>query len=221
MLLDIHTHRHPGKWDGQSIISLSVGEEGFTCSPLLRKESDIPISIGLHPWHVDGGWKGQALDNLIPWLSLPQVAAIGEAGIDRLRGGDTTDQLVAFEYQAQLAKEAGKPLIVHCVKAFDEVIHLHKRAFKHEAWVIHGFRGKPEQAHQLLREGFYLSFGEHYHDEALRLCPTDHLLIESDESTIDIETLYARAATLRDTGVEELKKEVNKNIKFLLKKNNI
>ena len=221
MLLDIHTHQQPYKWDEQSIISLSVGEEGFSDSPLLRKESTIPISIGLHPWHVGKGWKGQVFDDLIPWLSLPQVVAIGEAGIDRLRGGDTTDQLAAFEHQAQLAKEAGKPLIVHCVKAFDEVIHLHRRAFKHEAWVIHGFRGKGEQALQLLREGFYLSFGEHYHDEALRQCPTNRLLMETDESTTDIEALYALAATLRGVEIEELKAQVNKNIRFLLKNDNI
>lgn len=218
MLLDIHTHRHPDKWDEQSIISLSIGEEGFASSPLLSEGSTVPISIGLHPWHVNEGWKGLTLDNLIPRLSLPQVVAIGEAGIDRLRGGETTDQLAAFENQAQLAKEAQKPLIIHCVKAFDEIIRLHKKSFKDEAWVIHAFRGKAEQARQLLREGFFLSFGEHYHDGALRQCPLERLFIESDESTIEIETLYTRAATLRSMGVEELKKEVNKNIESLIRR---
>ena len=220
MLLDIHTHYNPTKLDGRAIISLSIGEEGFSDSPLLRKESTIPISIGLHPWHVDEEWKEQVFDNLIPWLNLPQVVAIGEAGIDRLHGGNLANQLAAFERQAQLAKEVRRPLIIHCVKAFDEIIRLHKTLFKHEAWIIHGFRGKAAQAQQLLREGFYLSFGEHYHDEALRQCPTDHLLMETDESAISIETLYSRVATLRGVEIEELKEQVNKNIRFLTKNYN-
>ena len=217
MLLDIHTHRHPDKWDGQSIISLSIGDEDFRSSPLLKEGSTIPLSIGLHPWHVDEERTAQACPDLLPWLSLPQVVAVGEAGIDRLRGGQMELQLEAFETQARLAAEMKKPLIVHCVKAFDEVIRLHKTRFPHEPWVIHAFRGKAEQARQLLREGFFLSFGEHFNDEALRLCSPDRLFIESDESIIGIDTLYARAAMLRGIGAEELKEQVSKNIKSLIK----
>lgn len=116
MLLDIHTHRHPDKWDGQSIISLSIGDEDFRSSPLLKEGSTIPLSIGLHPWHVDEERTAQACPDLLPWLSLPQVVAVGEAGIDRLRGGQMELQLEAFEMQARLAAEMKKPLIVHCVK---------------------------------------------------------------------------------------------------------
>ena len=215
MILDIHAHYTPAKLNGQSIISLSIGDEDFASSLETCRALNIPLSIGLHPWHVDEGRTTQAFSDLIPRLSLPQVVAIGEAGIDRVRGGYIVLQIEAFEMQARLAKEVGKPLIVHCVKAFDEVIRLHKQGFPHEPWIIHAFRGKPEQAQQLLREGFYLSFGEHYHDEALRLCPTDCFFIESDESTIDIEELYARAATLRGVGINELKEQVNKNMRFL------
>ena len=98
------------------------------------------------------------------------------------------------------------------------MIRLHKTRFPHEPWVIHAFRGKAEQARQLLREGFFLSFGEHFNDEALRLCSPDRLFIESDESTIGIDTLYARAAMLRGIGAEELKEQVNRNIKSLIQR---
>lgn len=217
MILDIHAHFAPEKLDGRAIISLSVGDEDFSSSLEACRSSNVPISIGLHPWHVKGGWRSQTYDDLIPRLRLPQVKAIGEAGIDHIRGGDIAHQLEAFEIQAHLAKEVGKPLIVHCVKAFDEVIRLHKTSFKHETWIIHGFRGKAEQARQLLREGFFLSFGEHYNEEALQLCPLDHLLMETDESTTDIDQLYLRASTLRGMEVEELRKEINKNIESLIK----
>ena len=213
MILDIHAHYTPAKLNGQSIISLSIGDEDFASSFETCRALNVPLSIGLHPWHVDEGRSAQAFSDLIPRLSLPQVAAIGEAGIDHVRGGNIALQMKAFEMQARLAKEVGKPLIVHCVKAFDEVIRLHKQGFPHEPWIIHAFRGKPEQARQLLREGFLLSFGEHFNTESLRLCPADHLLIETDESLIDIETLYTRAATLRGIGVEMLKEQMSRNIK--------
>lgn len=218
MIIDLHTHPSPAKQDGRAIISLSIGDENFLSSPLLKEGSTIPLSIGLHPWHVDEERTTQACCDLIPWLGHPQVVAIGEAGIDRLRGGRMELQLAAFEMQARLAAEMKKPLIVHCVKAFNEIIRLHKTRFPHAPWIIHGFRGKPEQARQLLREGFFLSFGEHYNDEALRLCPTDRLFIESDESTISIEELYTRAASLRSTEAEKLKKQVNRNIESLIQR---
>lgn len=216
MILDIHAHLTPEKLDGRAIISLSVGDEDFQFSPLLKEGSTVPLSIGLHPWHVDEGRTAQARCDLIPWLSLPQVVAVGEAGIDRLRGGKLELQLAAFEMQARLADELEKPLIVHCVKAFDEVIRLHKTRFPHAPWIIHGFRGKAEQARQLLREGLFLSFGEHFNEEAFRLCPLDHLLMETDESTTDIDQLYLRAASLRGMELEDLRKKVNKNIKSLV-----
>lgn len=217
MILDIHAHFTPIRLDGQSIISLSVGDEDFSSSLEVCRSSNVPLSIGLHPWHVDGERTARAYGDLLPWLSLPQVVAAGEAGIDRLRGGKMELQLELFEMQARLAAEMNKPLIVHCVKAFDEVIRLHKTRFPHELWIIHGFRGKPEQARQLLREGFFLSFGEHFNDEALRLCPLEYFFIESDESRISIDTLYARAATCRGMEAEELKEQVNRNITSIMK----
>ena len=217
MIIDIHAHFTPEKLDGRAIISLSIGDDDFLSSPLLKEGSTIPLSIGLHPWHIDEGRTAQSCSNLIPWLSLPQVVAVGEAGIDRLRGGNIELQMEVFETQARLAAEAKKPLIIHCVKAFDEVIRLHKTRFPHEPWIIHGFRGKPEQARQLLREGFFLSFGEHYNDKALCLCPPDRLMMESDESNLSIDTLYARAAILRGMEAEELKEQVNRNIINIMK----
>ncbi|MBQ4524703.1 MAG: TatD family hydrolase [Bacteroidaceae bacterium] len=218
MLIDLHAHFTPAKLDGRAIISLSIGDKDFASSVETCKALNVPLSIGLHPWHTDEGDTAQACCDLIPWLKQPQVWLVGEAGIDRLRGGNIELQVEGFETQARLAAEAKKPLITHCVKAFDEVIRLHKTRFPHEPWIIHGFRGKPEQARQLLREGFFLSFGEHYNDEALCLCPPDRLMMESDESNLSIDTLYARAATLRGMEAEELKEQVNRNIESLIQR---
>lgn len=202
--IDIHAHYSPEKLDGRAVISLSVGRENPSPQELLQQHPDLSFSIGLHPWEVEADWEERILRSVAPLVHHPQVVAVGEAGLDRLRGGKWEWQVGAFRLQAQLAAEAGLPLVVHCVKAFEELVSLYKSDFKGEQWIIHGFRGKAEQAGQLLRQGFSLSFGEHYHEEALRLCPPDRLFIETDESRTDIGQLYARAARIRGVTVGEL-----------------
>lgn len=204
--IDIHTHR--GGEAGQSIVSLSATE--------LLSPSSFPaslFSIGIHPWDVTDNWK-EIMEKVVrPALALPHAIAVGEAGLDRLSGAGLALQVSAFTAQALLAEETGKPLIIHCVKAFDELIRLYRQLRPATPWIIHGFRGKPEQATQLLRIGFHLSFGQYYHEGSLRLCPADRLFIETDDSPEDIHTLYARAARLREITIEELVAQTRENIK--------
>jgi TatD DNase family protein len=169
-------------------------------------------SIGLHPWNIGPNFHDE-MEKIRDFAAKKNVLLIGEVGLDKLRGAELKLQETVFIEHIRISEEIGKPLIIHCVKAFDEIISMRKRMHPHQQWVIHGFRGKPQQAHQLLDNGFHLSFGEHFNTESLRLCPADHLLIETDESLIDIETLYTRAATLRDIGVEMLKEQVSRNIR--------
>ena len=56
-------------------------------------------------------------------------------------------------------------------------------------WIIHGFRGKPQLAQQLLNNGFYISLGEHFNPQTVTIIPTNRLLFETDESTLDINTI--------------------------------
>lgn len=206
---DIHTHYTTAKLNGEAVVSLSVSEQP---AGIIQAHPQSLFSIGLHPWHVDTNWQTLITEHLLQLLSCPQVVAIGETGLDRRRGGEWSMQLTAFIRQAELAAHAGKPLVLHCVKAFEEIIRLHKEAFSQEKWIIHGFRGKAEQASQLIHQGFYLSFGEHYHKEALQCCPTDRLFIETDESSVSIEELYMRAASLRGTTTDNLKTDVLQNV---------
>ena len=105
------------------------------------------------------------------WASCPQVVAIGECGLDRLRGAALEEQQRWFVRQAELAESSGRPLIVHCVKAFDVLIQLHRCLSPRAQWVVHGFRGKPQLAQMLLRAGMHLSFGKNYNEESYRLTP--------------------------------------------------
>lgn len=212
--LDIHTHRLP-QTPGEAIVN---------CSP----ETFLPqeggwYSVGIHPWslHIDPEASSfhptlsQRMECLEAVVRHPQVLAVGEAGLDKLTAAPLFLQMEVFELQARLAMKVHKPLVIHLVKAVAEVSALKRTLLPANPWIIHGFRGKAALAADFLRHGFYLSFGEKYQEEALRLMPADRLLIETDESTVLLDKLYARAAALRGVSSCELKKTVERNVSKL------
>ena len=122
-------------------------------------------------------------------------------------------QMKLLKQQALLSEEKRLPLILHCVKAFNELILLKKEIKPSQAWIIHGFRGKEALATDCLRHGFYLSFGEHFQEDALRTVPLEKLFIETDESRTSIEAIYQSIAKVRGISLEELTESVKKNVK--------
>lgn len=121
------------------------------------KPGEAWYSAGIHPWDtltppVEAEW--QALDTL---AADPRVAAIGECGLDAMRGGPQEVQEEIFRRQAALAERVGKFLIIHCVRRYGRLMELHRELRPGQPWIVHGFRGKPELARQLLREGIQIS----------------------------------------------------------------
>ena len=98
------------------------------------------------------------------------------------------------------------------MKAVDELLKLKQKIRPVEPWIIHGFRGKAVLAEEYLRHGFFLSFGEKYQEEALRIVPSDRLFIETDESMASIDALYERAAMIRKVPSWELRETIRKNV---------
>lgn len=207
--IDIHTHNVPPHPD-EAIVN---------CSPeLFVPEKDAWYSIGIHPWSIAESYHGTVVEHAL-WKKLveqvrnPQVLAIGEAGIDKLINVPIAIQEDFFKEQARLASDMNKPLIIHAVKATDELLRLKKEINPSVPWIIHGFRGKAALATEYLRHGFYLSFGEKYQDEALLVVPQEKLFIETDESHVSVAQLYERAAFVRNISTESLRKMVVDNVK--------
>ncbi len=117
------------------------------------------------------------LDNI---ATRNDVAAIGETGIDRLRGASEEIQTHIFIHHIKLAEHTGKPLIIHCVKALDIILRLHKEHRPSSPWIIHGFRGNAETARQITSRGIYLSLGEKFNPDAILNIPPHLLLAETD-----------------------------------------
>ena len=197
---DIHTHHNRYG----AIISTTPDE--------FRPQAGRYYSVGLHPWNLTADSK-ELLPKLDASVQHEQVVAIGETGLDKLKSGVSYEEQIAyFKHHIHLSEQWEKPLVIHAVKAYDDIIRLHKAMHPFQPWIIHGFRGKPETAAQLVREGLYLSFGEYYNHEALKSVPLDRLLIETDESNLPIDKLYRKAAHTRHLSPRLLRKTIATNI---------
>lgn len=201
---DIHTHRLPPV-PGQAVVN---------CSPLSFLPQDGQwYSVGIHPWESGGTVCAEALEQAV---RHPQVLAVGETGADKLAGVPMDRQMEVFGLHARLGMAAGKPLVLHAVKAAAELLELKKALRPQGTWIIHGFRGKAQLAEMYLAHGFCLSFGERFQPEALRITPPDRLFLETDESALLIDRIYAVAAEVRRTSADSLKQTVAQNVARLM-----
>ena len=170
-------------------------------------------TVGIHPWH--------ATDGDISAIEFAAVAAdaIGEIGLDFACDAPHEVQIAIFRAQLAIAERLEKPIVLHCVKAFEEVMRI-LRNYSLKAVIFHGFIGSVEQAQRAVAQGYYLSFGERTFRspktiEALRSTPLSHLFVESDESTTPIEEIYARIAELRGLPVAELTAATEENFRLI------
>lgn len=166
---DIHRHRLGDADPTRVVVNLEPGQQ---------PDGSGWFSAGIHPWMADRA------DEYWQWLeevlAHPRVLAVGEAGLDALRGPDQATQTRVFERQAELSERFAKPLIIHAVRSWPALTALRRRLKPSQPWIIHGFRGKPELARQLLDQGFSLSFGHRFNPDSYALTPPERRYSETD-----------------------------------------
>ena len=150
MIKDIHTHRIDAR---EAVISVNPWE--------FNPVEGLYYSVGIHPWQV-GRATDADFDRLAECATSGNVLMIGECGIDKLRGGDLPMQMSVLERHIALSEQVCKPLVLHCVRASNELCRLRRVLRPRMPWVVHGFRGYARVASQLLDAGFYLSYGERF-----------------------------------------------------------
>lgn len=173
-------------------------------------------SIGIHPWHIDENRTDSDLNTIKLKLLDTKCIALGECGLDKKIKTDITTQIDIFESQLELVKQTKKPVIIHCVSAFDELIASKKKIGLTNTFIIHGFSKNNQVATQLLKQGYYLSFGKHliHKPEVANVfttIPNEKIFLETDNSTYNIEEVYIFAAKCKNISVEQLKKIVWNN----------
>ena len=205
-IIDIHTHVLP-KVPGTALVCIS-------CGPLPDNAHGHLFSAGLHPWDVTG-CDDEQLRELEKLLALPQVLAVGECGFDRLKGPSHELQESAFIRQFELSEKAGKPMILHVVRDFDTIIRLRKQLKPTQNWLIHGFRGGPEQMEQLHRNGIEVSLGLKHNPDSLKQVPSDRLFLETDGKG-SIDTLIQESSLIRGESVDSVEKQLLRNNNYFL-----
>lgn len=169
-MTDVHTHR---PYSG-GIINIEPGE------PLPAG----PFSCGIHPWHAAGATEDD-YRTLEQTLSSPNAVAVGETGIDLMRGAEAAIQREAFRRHIDISERVRKPLIVHSVKSWQEIIRIRKECRATLPWVFHGFRLKPDIALRLVASGIIPSFGERFNPDSFKAVYPHNFLLETDESRLD------------------------------------
>ncbi|MCD8178792.1 MAG: TatD family hydrolase [Tannerellaceae bacterium] len=205
---DIHTHQTVPATTQTGIVIFN--RIIFPDMDLLQIIPSGYYSAGIHPWYIrdiDKQW--QLLEMCMP---DPRMVAIGEAGLDKLAETGFAIQQEVFKRQAVLAEVSGKPLIIHCVKAWDELLAIRKEIKPRQDWIIHGFRGNGIQASQLVKAGLKLSFGLYFYSEALSIAWPDALFTETDEQEESIQTIYDKIAAALPVSATELALQVRKNV---------
>jgi TatD DNase family protein len=189
------------------------------------KEFDAAItnySIGIHPWYIAEDSIDEDLEIIESKLKDENCLAIGECGLDKRIEIPMALQQMVFEKQLALAEKFKKPVVIHCVAAFQEVIAIKKKMNISVPMIIHGFSKNKETAEQLIANGFYLSFGKYLlRNPELELVfksiPNERLFLETDTIEEGIEAVYELAAKYRNIEMAEMKAIINANFDTVFK----
>ena len=221
MFVDIHTHI-----DSQSVIK--IVSENF--------KEKILKTWGVHPWDLvhfdwseakwrnplfekangDGGFLDCTSLRSVP-LEMTEAFAVGEVGLDKAHKETFDKQVEVFEEMIRISESYRKPMIVHCVRAYSEIIEMRKKTKAAMPWVIHGFNSSVETMRQLLRYEIYISLGDIlYRNDTqaikiLKEIPIERLFLETDVSGRDIKDVYAKAASLMGCDIEFLCNKIFEN----------
>lgn len=209
--IDIHTHNSrpvAGIFAVENIMAHEKRDPAGISAPV--------YTAGIHPWHLDENNSRELLAYLRDKATGPNLIAFGEAGFDKLRGPSHEIQEAVFAEQVKIAGQFGKPLVIHCVRAWNELLEAHRNTKPETPWLVHGFRGKKDLALQLIRRGMYISlwFDFVVRNESsglLKSLPPDRIFLETDGADVDIRDIYIKVAADLGLTLDRLKEQILHN----------
>ncbi|VXB03069.1 Hydrolase TatD [Flavobacterium sp. 9AF] len=180
-------------------------------------------SIGIHPWYIDENRVASDLACIEEKLASENCIALGECGLDKRIEIPMEIQLQVFKAQLALVQKTNKPVILHCVAAYQEVIEVKKEMNIQNPMIIHGFSKNDQVAQSLLDNGFYLSFGKYLLrnpelENVFMNVPIDRFFLETDTIEESIEQVYKKASEIRNIAIHELKEIVSNNFRIIFNK---
>ena len=184
-------------------------------------DNTIPqYSIGIHPWYIKEERVENDLKIIEEKLLLNECLALGECGLDKRIDVPMAIQIEVFEKQIALAEKFQKPMVLHLVAAFDELIEIKKRLKISVPIIIHGFSKNQQVAKQLLDNGFYLSFGKYLLQsqkmgtdliQVFQSIPNDKFFLETDTIEETFEEVYNLAAYYKGMTLNQMQYQIEAN----------
>ena len=207
--IDIHTHQILNSEEVLSIPSIFLQNIDF------QYGIDFPFTSAIHPWHATL-FSSEEIDLMLRKLTdYPRLIAVGETGLDKACNIDYQFQKRVFEQHIEFAENQHKPLIIHAVKSWNEII-IYVRKIKVPV-ILHAYTAGPEITRQLIDLGCNFSLGKavlnlsSHLQESLKLIPDDSLFLETDNSSLSIIEIYDQVSKLFDRSLNELKNQINQN----------
>jgi len=214
MFYNIHTHLE--NTSQANVLAVKNMHQNFD-----GNNSGQKVSMGLHPWYLSNIDVELQFKSLRDSILAPNVIAVGECGLDKITSTDWDLQLKVFRWQISLAEEVGKPLIIHCVKAFSEVLS----ELKHVKIpvIFHGVNNKRTVVQPVIDSGYYLSFGKalltgrDYILETFWAVPLNQVFLETDDADVDIREIYKSAAEIKNITEKEIVLQLEQNFLNIFK----
>ena len=196
----------------------------LNCIVAKEEIPDEICSVGIHPWYIS-----ESHDDLWEvfqcYTRQKNVLAIGECGLDKLTATDWELQIYFFEKQIQWANATKKPLIIHCVRAYQEVLAMLKDLHVVVPVIFHGFNKKAALASTIIEQGFYLSLGSSIlygaQDDLLRQVDLSKIFFETDNKSINVVDIYSYFCSVRKIKMSDLVEQINENFRKVFIYNNL
>jgi TatD DNase family protein len=208
MFINIKTHHN-------AIADEIIIKDLYQDFDVVEKDKQQHFAVGLHPWFIEQSTWEKEFETMKRVSQFSNVKAIGECGLDKVCKTDFVFQKEVFTRQILLANQIQKPLLIHCVRAFEEVTTLLKQNKNKVPVVFHGFIKSISQARQLIGQGYYLSFGKGIQHERIQkviaAMPIEKIFFESDAIEMPVHKVYQIAAAALQIDMELLCLQLEKN----------
>jgi TatD DNase family protein len=208
----INTHTHAQLYDARiEIVNLGIGTSA----------KPNYYSYGLHPWFIQPDSAHEKLEELENVVHEKRCVAVGECGLDKLSKVPFALQQEVFIKQVKIANRVNKPLIIHCVKAFNELINCLNMNDNKVPVIIHGFNNNENIARVMVNEGYYFSFGKALlgYDsnaaKALKNVGRKKFFLETDDADISIKYIYRKASELLGIDEEIIQEQLKANFEIV------
>lgn len=213
--INIHSHFYQESDELITVKNIDLGNHE------VYDESIVTCSVGIHPWHISPAHLVRQFFQLEDLCKEENVIAVGEIGLDKLIEIPLELQTKVFEQQIEIADYHQKPIIIHCVRAYSELIAIKKKSGAKVPFIVHGFNKNEQILRDLVKNDFYISIGMGLLQKEnpkyfLELIPSEKLFLETDMNNTAIQAIYIAVSEYLNIPIIDLQRQIETNYQTIL-----